>query len=287
MTKKQLFLLKFIVFTIFIARAYQHIIWNVPYRAVLWDERLMTPFIEKFLNVSWYDFTTDLELDNKIQLAIKCIGVLYLIAAFCSLMMTNKIFKFLKYPVLLISFWQFFVAYLFMKESFFHLGQYIEHSLQLGLPFLLIYCFASYFNIEKAKFFLKIIIALTFIGHGLYAIGFYNVPGNFIDMTINILGIEENTALKFLLVMGIIDLVVIPLLFMRATVKYALMYCFIWGILTAFARIVANFSFDFPLATLNQYAFEAIVRLCHGLGPLLLFIIIYKHKEKPNFVKVD
>lgn len=281
MKSKSILILKIAVFTIFIARAYQHIFWDVPYRAILWYERVMSPILNVF-NIKWSDFVNDSTVDSKIQYIIKGIGVLYLIAAFLVLNFNETSKKGHKFFIKSIAFWQFFVVFLVTKESFLQIGQYFEHALQLGLPLILLYVYSKTYIKDKAIVILKLLIGITFFSHGLYAFGFYPVPGNFIDMTISIFGISEAGARTFLWVAGIIDILILPLLFVDRVVKIVVVYSVFWGFLTAFARVYANFSIDFPLQALHQYGFEMIVRLCHGLGPLLLLILL---REKVKFLK--
>ena len=269
MNSKSIFVLKLSVVTIFIARAYQHFFWDVPYRAILWYENLMRPALNWF-QVDWEDFVSNTETDTKIQWIIKAIGILYFIASILVLVYNQNSKKWIKVVLTVITIWQFLVVFLFTKESFFQIGQYFEHSLQLGMPILLLYTYSKSFSISKALVFLKVIVGLTFLCHGLYALGFYPVPGNFIDMTISILGVTEEQARSFLWVAGIIDLFILPFL----------IYAVFWGFLTALARVVANYSTDFPLETLHQYGFETVVRLCHGLGPLLILFLLNKQSLK-------
>ncbi|WP_130735546.1 hypothetical protein [Flavobacterium sp. J27] len=275
MNSKSIFVLKLSVFTIFLARAYQHFFWDMPYRAILWYEDLMRPVLNWF-QIDWEDFVSDTTTDTNIQFIIKSIGVLYFIVSILVLFYHQNSKKWHKGMIIGITVWQFFVVFLFTKESFFQLGQYFEHSLQLGLPILLLYIYSNSFSLPKALVFLKVLIGITFLCHGLYALGFYPVPGNFIDMTISILGFSEAHARTFLWIAGVIDLFILPLLFIRKITKITAIYAVFWGFLTAFARIVANFSIDFPFDTMHQYGFETIVRLCHGLGPLLIVLLLPK-----------
>ncbi|MBF04900.1 MAG: hypothetical protein CMP76_16585 [Flavobacterium sp.] len=281
MNSKSIFVLKLSVFTIFIARAYQHFFWDVPYRAILWYENLMRPILSWF-GIDWEEFVSNTETDTKIQWIIKGIGILYFITSILVLAYNQNSKKWIKVVITIITIWQFLVVFLFTKESFFQIGQYFEHSLQLGMPVLLLYTYSKSFSLSKALVFLKVLVGLTFLCHGLYALGFYPVPGNFIDMTISIVGLTEEQARSFLWVAGIIDVFILPLLFLKKIAKATAIYAVFWGFLTAFARITANFSADFPLETLHQYGFETVVRLCHGLGPLL---IIFLFKENTTSKK--
>ncbi|NJM80204.1 MAG: hypothetical protein HC854_12380 [Flavobacterium sp.] len=239
----------------------------------------MSPILSVF-NVKWSEFVNDTTVDSTIQFYIKGIGLLYLIASIFVLVLSVKSNKFIKWLIKFIALWQFIVFFLFTKESFFQIGQYLEYSLQLGLPFLLLYYYSSSFSFKRIIVILKWLVGITFFCHGLYALGFYPVPGNFIDMTIAILGISEDQSRVALLVVGFIDVLILPLLFINKTLKITAIYAVIWGFLTAFARIIANYVIDFPLETIHQYGFETVVRLCHGIGPLLLLL----WNDKTTFV---
>ena len=156
MRSKSVLILKTAVFTIFIARAYQHIFWDVPYRAILWYEKIMSPLLNVF-NIKWNDFVNDITVDSKIQYSIKIIGFLYLVAAVLVLNFKEASKKRSKLFIKSISFWQFFVVFLVTKESFFQIGQYFEHALQLGLPLLLLYVYSKNYVREKAIVFLKLL----------------------------------------------------------------------------------------------------------------------------------
>ena len=93
-------------------------------------------------------------------------------------------------------------------------------------------------------------------------------------MTLNILPIDEAQAHIFLRIAGILDFVVAILLFIPKTVKPALWYSVIWGSLTALARVVANFSIEFPMDTFGFWLWETIFRLPHGLIPLVTLWIL-------------
>jgi hypothetical protein len=101
-------------------------------------------------------------------------------------------------------------------------------------------------------------------------------------MMISIVGISEDTATNSLIIAGILDILLVPFLFIKKTEKAALLYAIVWGILTALARIFANYSADFPLESIHQYLFEVVIRLPHGLVPLLAYFIIKGVSPRPS-----
>ena len=61
---------------------------------------------------------------------------------------------------------------------------------------------------------LILLIAAVFIAHGLYAVGYYPIPGYFLGMVIDILGLTEQGARNFLLIAGILDFIGAFLIFL-------------------------------------------------------------------------
>ncbi len=144
--------------------------------------------------------------------------------------------------------------------------------------------FISYQWIQQnLLFILKLLIALTFLGHGLYAIGYYPVPGYFVDMVIRIFKCSESVARFFLFIAGVLDIVIAVGLFLpnKTVVKHCLIWAVIWGFSTAIARVLGNFYSDFILHSLHQTVYEMLYRLPHGLFPLLaLFLLNTKSKRE-------
>lgn len=156
----------------------------------------------------------------------------------------------------------------------FQIAQLIEHTIQWTLPAILAYALFSDLNSPRFILGLKIATALTFLGHGLYAAGVYEVPGNFIAMTTSILGVSVEQAKIFLTIAGILDFLVVISLFIPKLQKYAIVYAIIWGSLTAFARVVAYMDGTDVVGSLDRWLFETVYRLGHGGVPLLLYIVL-------------
>jgi len=273
MDSKHFLLLKLTVITVFLGRAYQHIFWDVPYRTFLWNEKHVAPIIKSLFGLEWNEYANSLEVDGKIQFAIKLIGLLFVVLAVLVYFMNNRNFKYFKIPIAIGGFWQILLALLFTKESFFQIGQFFEYTLQIALPFLLLYAFSTNFRLNRFILVVKLAIGFTFFAHGLYALGFYPVPGNFIDMTIYVLHTNESNARLFLLFVGILDILILPLLFVKSISNYVLLYAVFWGFLTAFARIIAHFDSNFVSQIMHQYSFEFVVRASNFIVPLLAFFI--------------
>lgn len=115
---------------------------------------------------------------------------------------------------------------------------------------------------------LRFAVALTFAGHGSFAIGIFPPSPSWFEMVGNVLSMEGDAAEIFLLVVGVLDLVaaLLILLPVRRAAMVGLVYCIVWGLATAAARPLA-FGPDPWLA-------ECLIRLPHGLVPLALLVAI-------------
>lgn len=175
------------------------------------------------------------------------------------------------------------IAIALFKGNFFRVGQFIEYSAQFGCVYLF-YFWHRDKAYDRVSIFdiIRVLVALTFIGHGLYAIGFYNTPFNFSQMVWETFPFfTEKMTKGFLMVFGVLDLIAVVLLFFKSRpvlYRVSLVYCVIWGALTAFARIVSTFYIEMPLMSLHDGMYEVIYRFPHFLLPLIL--LLFDQKEK-------
>lgn len=163
----------------------------------------------------------------------------------------------------------------------FQLAQLIEHSIQWTLPLLLWWAWMQAAPRLAYQAVVKLTISLTFVGHGLYALGMHGgVPANFLAMTHNILGLPEAGARQFLFVIGLLDLVVALGLWARGKEAPFLWYAIIWGTLTALARVVAYVELPTLASGLDRWVFETLVRLGHGGVPLFLLWLLQGQRQR-------
>ncbi len=268
-------ILQLSTFTVLIGRAWQHLYWDAPFRALLWDEQLLSGMIEGLTFMEWETYITSMEVDNAIGNSIKVFGFFYLYSAFIALFI-HKLPRFLHHFLVLSSLALISLALLYCKERFFSIGQFFEYTLQFGSPFFLWWWFRQKKTIIiSTKFILtlKIAIALTFTCHGLYAIGYYPVPVQFMEMTMNILGIDEVLAKTFLMTAGILDFIVAIGIFLPwKWARFFLLYAVIWGFGTTIARVWANFNWEWLDYVLLQWLHESVMRIPHFLIPLAVLI---------------
>lgn len=265
-------ILKLAVFTVLVGRAYEHFFFDIPLSSLLWDQSLMSTPVKWLTGLSWEDFSKSQLANDVVTYPRYAFSALYAVTALFLFVKENK--KQTGDWLLLVSgFSLMFLAFLSYKNHFTLPGQFIEYSLQFGAPLFLFLFSRALISKARLILLMKIAVSLTFIGHGLYAFGFYPVPVKFIEMTCTILPIDEAMAKTFLRVAGALDFVVAIGIYWHKTEKPLLLYAAVWGGLTAMARIVAYFNLDFPLATFHQWWFQSFLRLPHMLIPLLLYML--------------
>lgn len=257
--------LRFLTCCIFLGRAWQHWFWDIPMRELLWDERLMAAPVKALLGMDWGTYISSMTVNAWMEGVVSAVGFFYLACAAAAIFVTQHR-KWLGKLLIIGAFGLFLLGGLYWVEKFMRIGQWIEYSLQIATPVFLYY--AIFQPQRNLIIWMKIAIALTFIGHGLYALGYYPVPAHFVQMMIDGFGIDEAASMTFLKIVGILDLIVAVGIFIPYLQTPSLIYCVIWGTMTAFARIIAHFDFDIPLLSLHQWFYEVLFRLVHGGIPL-------------------
>jgi hypothetical protein len=278
LSKKGLFFwLQLATISVLFGRAYQHLFFIAPYSELFWDENMLAPLLE-LVQVEWSAY---LSWDLMFYYQHLCGIILTLgVVVACLPEVYRKRFRgvFLLNALILTI-----LAIALFKGNFFRIGQLIEYSAQFGCVYLFYFWHRdNAFKRVSIYDIIRVLVALTFIGHGLYAIGFYNAPYNFSQMVWETFPFfTEKMTASFLMVFGVLDLIAVVLLFVKSRpVLYrgALAYCIIWGALTAFARIVSTFYIEMPLMSLHDGIYEVIYRFPHFLLPLIL--LLFDQKEK-------
>lgn len=275
-------IIKFCAFTVFIGRAYQFYFFGAPFRAILWDESLLSPLIEGLFNVSWYDYATSATVNKWIEGFTKIVSILFVVVGVLCLFWDKIKYRSVKKALLGIALLMLFILGIcIIKDRNYDVLPFFELSMQFVAPLLL------FLNSDLAKFksqknvlVLKIAIALAFVPHGIYAMGILFVPGHFIDMTIKILNVNENQATTFLFAVGLLDVVLSILLFVPKISKYVLYYMIFWGFITAFARVASGFNINFVWSSLHNVMYLTVYRLAHGLIPLATLVSEQKMIKK-------
>ena len=225
----------------------------------------MKPIVVLF-GSSWDAYSNSVHVDQYLALFSKCFAVALIGIVFYVLYRRSISF------VLTLGITMIFVGFALLnwKEHFYHLPFLMEQAIACSTPYLL---YASY----QRKFdpwLINVAIATTFVGHGVYALNLLEIPGDFVQMVMNVFNVTEDSARSMLKVIGVLDFLAALLLFLpqRKIASVAIYYCIIWGLLTAFARLAGHYHAEFGIHTLDEYWHETIIRLPNGLVPLWLLL---------------
>jgi hypothetical protein len=172
-------------------------------------------------------------------------------------------------------------------------GTLLEYSAQFVTPIIFLW-YCNGYGAGRALIVSKIAIAITFIYHGLFAIGYYPQPGNFTDMLIIGFGIQEDMARAALTNIAWMDflfagVVLIPfnILYRKEVLSKVLKVIFItllsyavfWGFMTSIARFYIHFDSQFIWQSFEGFFHEFLVRLPHGVFPMIILIEFLRKKN--------
>lgn len=249
---------------------YAWLCWGgkAPLSVLFWNEEWLGSAMQTMFGMTWNEYLASpatprfwgrVEWGMGLILALASISV--------PLSRLAPAFLFSGFAIILL----FSVLYGFDKIFFW--VQMPEYALQWGTPLLLAVWYLSK-NESRILRTLRIAAAVTFAAHGLYALGVAPRPGSFIEMTMSILQVSQNTAVHILIVAGALDLAaaVLVLLPFPKCQRVALLYMFGWGLLTTLARWAAHVHFDLPWwpQTFLAWTPEVLIRTPHFLIPLAL-----------------
>ena len=258
---------------LFLGRGYLYLSDLGPLSAFFWNQDLLEYPLESLTGMSWENYSAHSE--TLILTIQRSMGALFLVAAIACWFVPGRECKLANGVVLAAAFCLLLYGLLRWSDADFKFAMLLEHSLQWGTPLLLVLYGRMQLSIWGSL--AAILIAFTFIGHGMYALGF-GVPQNneFVNMTMRLLGVDRHGALIFLRIAGILDFLAPALLWFPRSRIPAAAYAAFWGLLTAFARIAAYWTPAENFYGMHPWIAEAIVRLPHGLVPfslMLLFIM--------------
>ena len=159
----------------------------------------------------------------------------------------------------------------------------IEQTLAWSSPLLFFYWQKQ---LPRHQTLIKVGAALTFAGHGLYALGWpYPTPPHFYYMVQEILGLTSSQSILFLQVAGILDLILMIGIFAPQSAAILLVYGSFWGFTTALARPMAYVQLAQLAEGLHRWLMEFLFRLPHSLLPWLLWWQVFqkqRHADSPS-----
>lgn len=272
-----LLLLQMTAFATLAGRGWLTYRFDSKIRAFFWDEELMTPILEGWFSIDWeYHHAHSYQW---IDPTIKGIGIFLLacsIVPFLVKLPKCRWLLALLFPATLVLMVENYAIYYDTHETF---GMLVEHSLQAVAPIALVWFYLSREKLQWWAYTISVAAALTFIGHGLYAVGYYPVPAHYQTMTMELLALSEVGAKSFLVLMGYLDFAAAAAIFIPCIRRLGLIYMILWGGCTALARLLTMFEPAQQWYGLDEAVGETLVRTSHWALPLVLFALLPMWKK--------
>lgn len=273
--KNIVLLLQLATSLVLIGRGWEHFVGDPAYHAFFWNHTLFGWFIEGILGIEWNDFLTNTVYDDRLLIVQHTVGGILLVLALViwiptkNQSITTKSLASATSLLLILSLFK-------TIDHFRTIGQFIEQLSQIACPAILLLFLTQRIQLSNIQFIIKIIIGLTFIGHGLYAIGYYAQPPVFIKMIRSTIACDYATAQIILYIIGALDIIAALLLFVpnKRIQQIALVHIIAWGFITAFGRFFGNVNYNHFWFTAQQFWHLSAFRMVHGILPLVLSLLM-------------
>lgn len=264
------FILRFACVALFLGRAWQHLFVGTPYRPILFSQPLMEGFVMKVFGLDWTTWATSTVVEANLNLTTQWIGGFFVLCAVAALMSTPR--RILAHVCLgLGALFLAVIAFAVYRDKMLRMVEFFELACMIVAPLALILATRREGGHEMLlRHGLPIVMAATFAGHGLYAVGFYPLPGDWVTMVMTILRISEPAAVHLLFVAGVLDFLVAVGVFVPGLRMASAIYAAGWGLMTAVARTVANVGMENFHESAVFWIPETLIRLPNGLIPLVI-----------------
>ncbi|MEM0925175.1 MAG: hypothetical protein AAGJ83_03985 [Planctomycetota bacterium] len=268
-------------FLCFAGWAWVHYYWEAPYGSLLWDDSTFE--LAEALGISWDEFVGSGADDGWVQTWIGRLVWPYVICAVLSL--TARRNSWLQLSGLLCgSGFLVLLSYAKYAAAQRQLPMFVEHGGQMLMPVIFVMALTLGVRHRVTVVTACLALAMTFAGHGSYAVDLWPTPSTFFAMTSVILGVGYDTAKTMLFVAGILDFAVCLAILIPGIRRWAALYAAAWGLLTALARPFAGMSFGLIYWGADQFLHETVLRSPHFMAPLYLFLIWSRpaHDDSPT-----
>lgn len=284
---KLILLLKLGMASYLFSRGMLYLTFDSPIRALLWSEAIVSPFVQLW-GLTWQDYAN--VSDALARILEKCVGLYFIFAAgLCFYIKAGAV-----------SFWQkrvFHALAYFTTLHIFLKYLALDHELPIVLEYVLQgfspLIFLAFLNKsspteDQGKFNLsqykvsatRVLISACFIGHGLYAAGWPYQSVKFVRMLSGTFFIDFEIAAAIVQGIGIIDIMLGIIIFIKAFEQVSLIHMAFWGFVTAGSRIVSQVIVPWEWSHWHLWSLETSVRLIHGVLPLFLFLYLRSQQEE-------
>lgn len=261
------------------AEVWIHVIQEPPYSAFLWDPVYFEWAVKIITGGEWRDYLMGPGADSAVRICTKTMMVLLALGTGSAIFLSKERF-WLRWPLYLSSGILFFISFCKFLSVGYQVPMLLEHTLRIVTPVFLVLMVRNGIS-RRLYLAMMAATALTFISHGLYALGLgVSVPGHFIDMTMESLGLSESGARIYLQVAGLLDQLMVIGFLIPIARQWAFLYGTFWGFVTSLARLTSYVRFDVLLGmTLIAYLPQFFVRAPHFLVPLILWAYVRKKRH--------
>jgi len=271
-----------LVLTLF-ARGWLTFFWDHPMRGLIWYEEWWEPVLQKYVSMSWAEFA--MSSDSWISRLIKGCGLWLMLTSVLVGVMRHVAPHYLRWSLVpVMGFMALDVFARFMEHDE-RLGMGIEFSLQAVMPLLFFMMLGRSPRWHIVQNLALLATSLCFIGHGLFAVGYYPVPWEYQNMCMRFFRCGAEEAKLFLLVMGCLDFVAVVLLAVPRLRQLALGYMVVWGLATALARVLTHLEATQRWYGLDPWLLESLVRSSHWMVPLMLWCLFSRRDENVSMVR--
>lgn len=269
------------------ARGYEYLRWIGPYRDIFYHPQGFGGWYADLIGRPLVEIYNDHFYEYLLSYLSDAVGVIFILSGIFLLFFERlKKWK-----------WVLWIPSFFLLLHYFGLlygknlqqyGMFFEHSGQFVI--LWSFVFAAEGRWKRSMWWSIIGISLTFFCHGLYAMGYYPQPGHFADMMITGFGMTEDLARGTLIWIGYLDILFAFLVILtpgfhgakigKPILSINLWYAFIWGLLTAMARIYTSYTPGMFSHWMDQHLFQTVVRVPHFILPLVIWMYYCQKKKK-------
>ena len=258
---------------VFAARGWLYLRQFGPLSTFFWNQRWLEQPLLQFFGMSWESYAA---VSEPLIISMhRLLGCLFVVAA-VSVWWVRPRSSWLNGVV-----WSgllFLLPHWFLRwaDSSYQFPMLLELCLQCGMPLLLL----LYQRVPHRCWVIiaGIFVSFTFVGHGLYALGWgVPRPHSYVNMTMKLVGVSEPHSIKFLIVYGSLDLLLPAALLLSYRVRMiGLSYAAAWGMATAFARVFSHVTPAEKYYGMDPWLAECVVRFAHGLVPFALILFLYQ-----------